>query len=87
MGPPERPLQVKKTRKAQAGQVSTLRSPSTGSRYVSASSNMPDDLSPEKQAELEARKVSKSSSTLRETIAKAKAARKAIAAGDKKGEL
>ncbi|CAI7615650.1 unnamed protein product [Penicillium discolor] len=84
MGPPERPLQVKKTRKAQAGQVSTLRSPSTGSRYVSASSNMPDDLSPEQQAELEARKVSKSSSTLRETIAKAKAARKAIAAGDKK---
>ncbi|CAI7660142.1 unnamed protein product [Penicillium palitans] len=77
MGPPERPLQVKKTRKAQAGQVSTLRSPSTGSRYVSASSNMPDDLSPEQQAELEARKVSKSST-------KAKAARKAIAAGDKK---
>ncbi|KAJ5187347.1 hypothetical protein N7449_010341 [Penicillium cf. viridicatum] len=84
MGPPERPLQVKKTRKAQGGQVSTLRSPSTSSRYVSASSNMPDDLSPEQQAELEARKVSKSSSTLRETIAKAKAARKAMAAGDKK---
>ncbi|CAI7603082.1 unnamed protein product [Penicillium crustosum] len=77
MGPPERPLQVKKTRKAQAGQPSTLRSPSTGSRYVSASSNMPDDLSPEQQAELEARKVSKSST-------KAKAARKAIAAEDKK---
>ncbi|KAK4864286.1 hypothetical protein LT330_010079 [Penicillium expansum] len=84
MGPPERPLQVKKTRKPQTGQASTLRSPSMGSRYVSASSNMADDLSPEQQAELEARKVSKSSSTLRETIAKAKAARKAIAAVDKK---
>ncbi|KAJ5373823.1 Leucine rich repeats (2 copies) [Penicillium concentricum] len=87
MGPPERPLQVKKTRKPQTEQMSTLRSPSTGSRYVSASSNMPDDLSPEQQAELEARKVSKSSSTLRETIAKAKAARKAMAAGDKKESL
>ncbi|CAG7942291.1 unnamed protein product [Penicillium nalgiovense] len=84
MGPPERPLQVKKTRKPQTEQVSTLRSPSTASRYVSASSSMPDDLSPEQQAEIEARKVSKSSSTLRETIAKAKAARKAMAAGEKK---
>jgi hypothetical protein len=37
-----------------------------------------DLLSPEQQAEIEARKVSKSSSTLRETIAKAKAARKAM---------
>ncbi|CAI7662220.1 unnamed protein product [Penicillium glandicola] len=77
MGPPERPLQVKKTRKPQTGQASTLRSPSTGSRYVSASSNIPDDLSPEQQAEIEARKVSKSST-------KAKAARKAIAAGETK---
>ncbi|KAI2703240.1 hypothetical protein CBS147317_4107 [Penicillium roqueforti] len=84
MGPPERPLQVKKTRKPKTEQVSTLRSSSTASRYVSASSNMPDDLSPEQEAELEARKVSKSSSTLRETIAKAKAARKAMAAGEKK---
>ncbi|KAJ6180428.1 hypothetical protein N7519_010889 [Penicillium mononematosum] len=84
MGPPERPLHVKKTRKPQTEQVSTLRSPSTASRYVSASSSMPDDLSPEQQAEIEARKVSKSSSTLRETIAKAKAARKAMAAGEKK---
>ncbi|KAJ6168403.1 hypothetical protein N7497_001246 [Penicillium chrysogenum] len=84
MGPPERPLQVKKTRKPQTEQVSTLRSPSTASRYVSASSSMPDDLSPEQQAEIEARKVSKSSSTLRETIAKAKAARKAMAAGETK---
>ncbi|KAJ5503222.1 Leucine-rich repeat typical subtype [Penicillium fimorum] len=84
MGPPERPLQVKKTRKPQTEQVSTSLSPSMGSRYVSASSNMPDDLSPEQQTELEARKVSKSSNTLRETIAKAKAARKAMAAGEKK---
>ncbi|EKV15985.1 putative leucine-rich repeat protein [Penicillium digitatum] len=84
MGPPERPLQVKKTRKPQTGQVSTRRSPSTGSRHVSTFSNMLDDLSPEQQAEIEARKASKSSSTLRETIAKAKAARKAMAAGDQK---
>ncbi|KAJ5788411.1 Leucine rich repeats (2 copies) [Penicillium paradoxum] len=83
MGPPDRPLQVKKTRKPQTGQVSTPRSPSTGSRYVTASS-MPDELSPEQQAESEARKVSKSSSTLREQIAKAKAARKAMVSKENK---
>jgi Leucine-rich repeat (LRR) protein len=83
MGPPERPLQVKKTRKVGIQQASTLRSPSTSSRYVSASSNAQEELSPEQQAEIEARKVSKSSSTLRETIAKAKAARKAVTEGEK----
>ncbi|KAJ5142971.1 Leucine-rich repeat typical subtype [Penicillium bovifimosum] len=83
MGPPEKPLQVKKTRKPQTEQVSTLRSPSTASRHVSASS-MLDELTPEQQAQKEARKASKSSSTLRDTIAKAKAARKAMAAGEKK---
>jgi Leucine-rich repeat (LRR) protein len=51
---------------------------------VSAASNVPDELSPEQQAESEARKVSKSSTTLRETIAKAKAARKAMAVSEKK---
>lgn len=61
-----------------------MRSPSTASRYVSAASNVPDELSPEQQAESEARKVSKSSTTLRETIAKAKAARKAMAVSEKK---
>ena len=84
MGPPERPLQVRKTRKVGTEQASTLRSPSTTSRYVSASSNTQEELSPEQQAESEARKASKSSSTLRETIAKAKAARKAAAEGEKK---
>lgn len=61
-----------------------MRSPSTASRYVSAASNVQDELSSEQQAESEARKVSKSSNTLRETIAKAKAARKAMAAEEKK---
>lgn len=45
---------------------------------------MAEELSPEQQAEIDARKVSKSSSTLRETIARAKAARKAMAAVEKK---
>ncbi|KAJ6082357.1 hypothetical protein N7499_007231 [Penicillium canescens] len=84
MGPPQKPLQVRKTRKPQSEQPSAMRSPSTASRYVSAASNVQDELSPEQQAESEARKVSKSSSTLRETIAKAKAARKAMAAEEKK---
>lgn len=45
---------------------------------------MSDELTPEQLAESEARKASKSSSTLRETIARAKAARKAMAVGEKK---
>jgi Leucine-rich repeat (LRR) protein len=84
MGPPERPLQVRKTRKVGTEQASTLRSPSTTSKYVSAPSTTQEELSPEQQAESEARKASKSSNTLRETIAKAKAARKAAAEGEKK---
>ncbi|KAJ5366784.1 Leucine-rich repeat typical subtype [Penicillium brevicompactum] len=82
MGPPERPLQVKKTRKPGTEQGTNARSPSAP-RYVSATSNLQDELSPEQQAESDARKASKSSSTLRETIAKAKAARKAVAATEK----
>lgn len=78
MGPPERPLHVRKTRKAPSDAPS-LRSPSTTSRYVSAASSLTDDLSPEHQAENESRKASKSSSALRDTIAKAKAAKKAAA--------
>lgn len=78
-GPAERPLHVRKTRKP----PTETRSPSTPSRYLSASS-YPDDLSPNQQAEHETRKASKSSSALRESIAKAKAARKAAAAGGKK---
>ena len=79
MGPPERPLQVRKTRKPQAESPSAARSPSTASRYVSAASTHPDELTPEQQAETESRKASKSSNALRESIAKAKAARKAAA--------
>ncbi|CAG8947950.1 unnamed protein product [Penicillium salamii] len=84
MGPPERPLQIKKTRKAGTEQTSNARSPST-SKQASAS-NTQDELTPEQQAESDARKASKSSSSLRETIARAKAARKAVAAGEKKDD-
>lgn len=84
MGPPERPLQVRKTRKPQAESSPAAQSPSaatrTASRYVSAASTLQDELTPEQQAESETRKASKSSSALRESIAKAKAARKAAAA-------
>ncbi|KAJ5734242.1 hypothetical protein N7493_003028 [Penicillium malachiteum] len=86
MGPPERPLHVRKTRKPQTDSPASLRSPSTTSRYVSAASTLQDDLTPEQQAESESRKASKSSSALRETIAKAKAARKAVAATEKTNE-
>lgn len=74
---------MKKTRKVGTQPTTNARSPSTASRYVSAASNAQDELSPEQQAASEARKASKSSNTLRETIAKAKAARKAAAAGEK----
>ncbi|KAJ5096218.1 Leucine-rich repeat typical subtype [Penicillium alfredii] len=83
MGPPERPLHVRKTRKAKPGSPSTLRTPSAASRYASTSSHAQDELSRDQQAESENRKVSKSSSALRESIAKAKAARKAAAEGGK----
>ncbi|KAJ5225182.1 hypothetical protein N7468_006407 [Penicillium chermesinum] len=83
MGPPERPLQVRKTRKTPADSPSSTRSPSTTSRYVSAASSLQDDLTPEQQAENESRKASKSSSTLRDTIARAKAAKKAAAMNKK----
>ncbi|KAJ5222602.1 Leucine-rich repeat typical subtype [Penicillium citrinum] len=86
MGPPERPLNIRKTRKPQSESPSAVRSPSTASRYVSAASNIPDDLTPEQQMESESRKASKSSSALRESIAKAKAARKAAAKSDKNEE-
>lgn len=86
MGPPERPLQVRKTRKPQAESSTSMRSPSTGSRYVSAASTLQDELTPEQQAESETRKASKSSNALRESIAKAKAARKAAAVTEKTKE-
>ncbi|KAJ5806995.1 Leucine-rich repeat typical subtype [Penicillium riverlandense] len=80
MGPPDRPLTVRKTRKPQADSPSTMRSPSTASRYFSTASSMPEELDPEQQAEAEARKATKSSNALRESIAKAKAAKKAATA-------
>ncbi|CAI7571052.1 unnamed protein product [Penicillium pancosmium] len=86
MGPPERPLNVRKTRKPQTESPSAMRSPSTGSRYVSAASNIVDELTPEQQEEHESRKATKSSSALRDTIAKAKAARKAAAKNDTNDE-
>lgn len=86
MGPPERPLNVRKTRKPQTESPSAMRSPSTASRYVSAASNFADELTPEQQAEHETRKASKSSNALRDTIAKAKAARKAAAKSDTNDE-
>ncbi|KAJ5532172.1 hypothetical protein N7494_008724 [Penicillium frequentans] len=86
MGPPERPLQVRKTRKPQAESSTSMRSPSTGSRYVSAASTLQDELTPEQQAESETRKASKSSNALRESIAKAKAAQKAAAVTEKTKE-
>lgn len=83
MGPPERPLHVRKTRKSPTDSPSSIRSPSTTSRYVSAASSLQDDLTPEQQAENESRKASKSSTALRDTIAKAKAAKKAAALSQK----
>ncbi|RAK75542.1 uncharacterized protein BO72DRAFT_449738 [Aspergillus fijiensis CBS 313.89] len=70
-------LDVKKTRRAQP-KLPTSRQSSVGPRSPSARSTA-SDLTPEQQSELETRKVSKSSSALRESIAKAKAARKAEA--------
>ena len=76
-GLPSQTLQVKKTRKTPSSPSSTMRSPtSIESRKSSATATAPD-LTPEQQSEVETRKVSKSSNTLRESIAKAKAARKA----------
>ncbi|KAH3015550.1 hypothetical protein KXW60_007797 [Aspergillus fumigatus] len=74
MGPPPPPLHVKKTRKSLANNSS----PINNSRKPSTPLNAPD-LSIEQQSEIEMRKASKSSSALRESIAKAKAARKASA--------
>ncbi|KAJ5480936.1 hypothetical protein N7539_006830 [Penicillium diatomitis] len=88
MGPPARPLQIRKTRAPENNPSSTIKAPSSTARHVSAASSVLDDLTPEQQAQSEARKVSKSSNALRDTIAKAKAARKAAAqaANDKDAE-
>ncbi|KAF9892362.1 hypothetical protein FE257_002139 [Aspergillus nanangensis] len=65
MTPPRQPLQVKKTRKTPSNSPVTTKFKSTSV-----------ELTAEQQTEMETRKATKSSSTLRETIAKAKAARK-----------
>ncbi|EAW13346.1 uncharacterized protein ACLA_053920 [Aspergillus clavatus NRRL 1] len=72
MGPPPPPLQVKKTRKS----IAANPNPTVNPRRPSSQLNAPDDTA-EQQLELEMRKVSRSSNALRESIAKAKAARKA----------
>ncbi|GKZ73555.1 hypothetical protein AnigIFM50267_010485 [Aspergillus niger] len=74
---PQQRLEVRKTRKVQQG-LSGQKPSLMGSRSPSAKSTS-SDLTPEQQTEMETRKVSKSSSALRESIAKAKAARKAEA--------
>lgn len=48
-----------------------------------SAASLQDEPTPEQQAEIEARKVSKSSNALRDTIAKAKAARKAAASKER----
>lgn len=50
---------------------------------MSAATSLQDELTPEQQAEVEARKATKSSNALRDTIAKAKAARKAAASKER----
>lgn len=81
-----RTLQVKKTRKMPSSPSLNLLSPvsvSTGSRKSSIAStstaSTTQDLTPEQQSEADSRKTTKSSNALRESIAKAKAARKAAA--------
>ncbi|KAJ9284600.1 hypothetical protein DTO280E4_2925 [Paecilomyces variotii] len=73
-----RPLAIKKTRKTSSIFSSNLTSPSsTVSKASSATSGGSDMGVHEEKEEAETRKVSKSSSALRDSIAKAKAARKA----------
>ncbi|KNG82437.1 conserved leucine-rich repeat protein [Aspergillus nomiae NRRL 13137] len=69
-------LHVKKTRKTPTKVHQNSRAPITTSRSPSTKATTLD-LTFEKQSEMETRKTSKSSTALRETIAKAKAARKA----------
>lgn len=83
---PSRTLQVKKTRKMPSSPSLNLRSPaSTVSRKSSIASitSTTQDLTPEQQSEVDARKNIKSSNALRESIAKAKAARKSAAQNNK----
>lgn len=71
-------IQVKKTRKMPVNPSAGSQSTSTTTRPLSTKQTAPE-LTPSQQSELETRKVSNSSSALRESIAKAKAARKAAA--------
>ncbi|KAK1141402.1 hypothetical protein N8T08_009074 [Aspergillus melleus] len=71
-------LQVMKTRKTPVNPSMGSKPASKPSRPASAKPTA-SELTPSQQSELETRKVSNSSSALRESIAKAKAARKAAA--------
>lgn len=78
---------MKKTRKMPSNPSFNMRSPtSTDSRKSSIASTAPD-LTPEQQSEVDTRKTTKSSNALRESIAKAKAARKAAARDNKQTTL
>lgn len=76
---PSEPLSIKKTRKSSSNFSSNTTSPSsTVSKVSSATSAASDTHIQEQQSgETDVRKVTKSSNALRESIAKAKAARKA----------
>ncbi|PLB50554.1 leucine-rich repeat-containing protein 40 [Aspergillus steynii IBT 23096] len=71
-------IQVKKTRKTPVNSSAGTKPTSVTSRQLSTK-QAASELTPSQQSELETRKVSNSSSALRESIARAKAARKAAA--------
>ncbi|EAU37699.1 conserved hypothetical protein [Aspergillus terreus NIH2624] len=77
METPRQSIQVKKTRKTPTNTPSFLKKPASTTVKSPSPKPRPADLSEEQQSEIETRKVAKSSNALRETIAKAKAARKA----------
>ncbi|KAL5356226.1 hypothetical protein BJX96DRAFT_162302 [Aspergillus floccosus] len=77
METPRQSIQVKKTRKTPTNTPSFLKKPASTTAKSPSPKPRPADLSEEQQSEVETRKATKSSSALRETIAKAKAARKA----------
>ncbi|KAE8146077.1 hypothetical protein BDV25DRAFT_163210 [Aspergillus avenaceus] len=72
----QEPLTVRKTRKTPT-KPPIMPKPSVATLRPSSTKSTSPELAVGKQSELETRKVSKSSSALRESIAKAKAARKA----------
>ncbi|KAL4888561.1 leucine-rich repeat protein [Aspergillus ambiguus] len=77
METPRQSIQVKKTRKTPTNTPSFLKKPASTPTKSPSPKPSSTDLSEEQQSELDTRKAAKSSSALRETIAKAKAAKKA----------